>query len=322
MFLKDTRHHTYRFKHIGAIGGVVLLLTLVLAACGTGQQVATSNATPEPEEPDIIQTVGEPEPTPTVVVEGTVVPDVAEENQVTMPDTEMQLAMTEPATSLALINEDTQSYMSETLKVEGYLTELIGPRMVRLQESTDSDTPSILVILDNEEQVVTEDTISFVAGTVYQFDQDTMPQDYELDISSEQVSAFQGQPVIVAQRIWNAEGTAVANVTPADITSQPEVFIGNEVHMTGTISEVLSPQLLRLNSTGGEASDNVILVVMNEEQAQGSNLAEGTSIQIAGTVQTFVQSDIEQHSNAELSSDLYGQYENQPVIIASSITPL
>ncbi len=130
-----------------------------------------------------------------------------------------------------------------------------------------------------------------------------------------------------------------AGVTVSDLTQAPDQFVGQDVIVSGSIGEVLSPQAFAIGMQGGEgaegvdegaqgeSSGEVLVVASNEFPAilpQGSDeifeedVASGDFVQVAGFVVEFDVTAIEQEIGTDLPTDVE-RYNGQPVIIASAL---
>ncbi|MDB9528449.1 hypothetical protein PN498_20830 [Oscillatoria sp. CS-180] len=108
------------------------------------------------------------------------------------------------------------------------------------------------------------------------------------------------------------------NVTAEEVTGSVEDYIGQTVTVREEAEELVGEYAFLLDEDqlfGGER----ILVI----NASGEGLTlvegEGTDVQVTGEVREFVLADVEQEYDLELEPDLFGDYEEQPVIIAQSL---
>jgi hypothetical protein len=115
-------------------------------------------------------------------------------------------------------------------------------------------------------------------------------------------------------------------VTVSDLTEAPDQFVGQDVIVSGSIGEVLSPQAFAIGEEGGEGQE-VLVVASNEFPAilpQGAgeifeeDLASGDFVRVAGFVVEFDVAAIEQEIGTDLPSDVE-RFSGQPVIIASAL---
>jgi hypothetical protein len=110
------------------------------------------------------------------------------------------------------------------------------------------------------------------------------------------------------------EGT---EVELEDIADNPEEYLGQTVTVSGEVSEVLSPQVFRMNEGNLLDIGDEILVVHLPEQTPVV-MAEDAEIQVTGTVRSLIQAEIERDFDFGLDEDLYIEYENRPAIVATS----
>ncbi len=107
-------------------------------------------------------------------------------------------------------------------------------------------------------------------------------------------------------------------VTLDAIVARPQEFSGQQVTVRGTIGETLGPSVFRLNDTNAVSArtSNALLVITSK----GVNVPTQGNVAVTGTVHNFVLADIEQELGLDLQDDVYADYANQPVIIATSVT--
>ncbi len=116
-------------------------------------------------------------------------------------------------------------------------------------------------------------------------------------------------------------GTAGGLVTLSDVADNPDAYMGQTVTVNGEASEILGPQVFRMNEGNLLDIGDEILVVHTEDQAP-ADLAEDTNIRVTGTVRTFVEADIEQDFDFGFDEELYVEYENRVAIVADTVEPI
>ncbi len=275
----------------GVFGGRVVLaaglmvLVLLFSACGLGQNNAAQGDSPTPTPPDV---------------------PLEEQAMMEWPDTTMNDIMTDP-----------DAYQGEEVKLQGYITDLVGEQAFLFGEASVASENDMLVFLGNDEQVVTEDTTQHLIGTVRMFDEAVAG---ELGVSVEDAAFADvvGQPVLVAKLVWPVEGTDVADISVTDIVQDPAAFHGTDVHLSATVREVFGESIFRVSHT--EASDDEEILVVVANGSSQNEVREQSQVQIAGTVYTFVEADIQAYAGVDIPSSLLVEYENEPVIVATSVS--
>jgi hypothetical protein len=116
-------------------------------------------------------------------------------------------------------------------------------------------------------------------------------------------------------------GTADGFVSLSDVADDPAAYMGQTVTVAGEASEILGPQVFRMNEGNLLDIGDEILVVHTEDQAP-ADLAEDTNIRVTGTVRTFVEAEIEQDFDFDFDEDLYVEYEERVAIVADSVEPI
>lgn len=104
-------------------------------------------------------------------------------------------------------------------------------------------------------------------------------------------------------------------VDVAEITQNPEEYIGNSVLVRNDVLEIIGKRGLILDKDRVFIGDNILVINMSELPPTLSS--EGTpEVLIHGTVERLDLNDLEQKYNLNLDLNLYTQYRDRPVIIA------
>ncbi|MCZ7574564.1 MAG: hypothetical protein M5U01_38935 [Ardenticatenaceae bacterium] len=115
-----------------------------------------------------------------------------------------------------------------------------------------------------------------------------------------------------------ALGQPGGEVALTDITANPQRYYGQTVTVTGTVDVVLSPNAFTI------ARNNLLdlgeITVLSSTPRRALNAGE--RLQVTGIVRQFVRGEIERDLDFDLGEDLSAQFENKPVIIASSVQPV
>ena len=109
-----------------------------------------------------------------------------------------------------------------------------------------------------------------------------------------------------------------ANVTADEIADNTGEHIGEEVTIRSTVEKAVDDSAFLLkddNYFGGEG----ILVVNASGEAFVVPDVGDSEVQVTGKVESFAIATAPETYGVELSPELYGEYENKPVIVAESI---
>ncbi len=109
-------------------------------------------------------------------------------------------------------------------------------------------------------------------------------------------------------------------VTLSDVADNPEAYMGQTVMVTGEVSEILGPQVFRMNEGNLLDIGDEILIVHTAEQAP-ANLSEDVNIRVTGTVRSFVEAEVDRDFFG-FDDELYVEYENRVAIVADSVEPI
>lgn len=107
-------------------------------------------------------------------------------------------------------------------------------------------------------------------------------------------------------------------VSLTDITGNPEQFYGRRVTVTGNVNVILSPNAFTIAEVNLLDLGEITILSSTPRRA----LNEGEPLRVTGTVRQFVRAEIERDLDFDLDEDLAVQFEEKPVIVADSITPV
>ena len=119
-----------------------------------------------------------------------------------------------------------------------------------------------------------------------------------------------------------AEGISVAT-----IIDNPEEFYGNQVTVSGLVTQVVSPNALVIG--GGEfvGGDGLLIVGAQELPQIVEGVAEGDVVEIqqqdlvqaTGTLRQFNQEEITNEISYEFNDQLFTEFEGEPAVVASQV---
>jgi len=272
-----------------------LLLTLGLAACGDDSAGPEQGADIE----DVAQeapAVGEP------LVDGEPLEEegLAEEGLAEEPLEEEAIEADAPGrTGLAT---EAQSFVGQKVTVSATVSEMVSPAAFRIG-GEDFGGESLLVLsapaadftemgFDLNEQMVNDETVAQVTGTVRRFDIAGFEDEFGVDYDDALYTEFEGENVIVADRV--------------------STLTGQELTVAGEVESVLSTVAFRLAGVGWD-----VLVL----DAQQATVAESDYVQVTGTVRRFDLATLEQDLGSDLDDALYEDFEGDLVLVAQNVQP-
>jgi hypothetical protein len=121
------------------------------------------------------------------------------------------------------------------------------------------------------------------------------------------------------------QGVAVG--LPA-ILENPQRYYGQKMTLSGAVGQVIEPRAFvmvdRQRLQGGplsevELADRGVLVVHTDGSTP--NVAEPQNVRTTGTLQRFVIAAFEQQQGVNLDEELYGEYEDRPVLLVTRVLP-
>lgn len=108
-----------------------------------------------------------------------------------------------------------------------------------------------------------------------------------------------------------------SNVTIEDIAEEDNVALGEEVTVRGEVTEVEPGRSFVLQEEGLFEGDEVL--VINVSQQMLPEQQDDLELQVTGEKGMLILADVEQEYGLDLNPELYVDYENKPVIFASSM---
>jgi len=117
-------------------------------------------------------------------------------------------------------------------------------------------------------------------------------------------------------------------ITISEIQATPQNYIGQKVTVNGTVQQVLGTGVFTIAQTGGGGNAKPLIVFGSEKYTKDKDpVAQGRAVSVKGTVRLLNQQIYEQEARKEIGkqapawdSAMFGQYEGQPTIIASSVS--
>lgn len=189
------------------------------------------------------------------------------------------------------------SFVGRTVTVSAEVEEIVTPGVLRI-----GDEGSVLVFagdrdfedlgLQVTEDLVDEDVVVQVTGTVRQFLVESFESEFGVDYVDDDFDQYEGASVIVAERV-----TTLA---------------GEDMTIAGEVQEVVSPTAFRLQGFGWD------VVVIDPG---GVSLEDGDYVQVQGTVRRLRIADLQEELGVDLDEDAYEAYEGDLVLLAEAVVP-
>ena len=125
------------------------------------------------------------------------------------------------------------------------------------------------------------------------------------------VSVIAATPTIQAQE-------TDSNTTLEELEENAPDLIGEQVTVRGLIDEIEPGMSFTINEEGDVFADDEILVINVSGETFPQMAAEDIQMQVTGEVGQFVYADVNSLYDLDLDPDLYVDYEDRPVILATS----
>lgn len=108
------------------------------------------------------------------------------------------------------------------------------------------------------------------------------------------------------------------NVTTEELADDTNSYVGEEVTVRADVEEVVDETAFVMESEGFLNNERILVINASSEPFLIPDVGD-SQVQVTGEVETFSMATAAEEYNLTLDPDLYGEYESQPVIIASSL---
>lgn len=237
--------------------------------------------------------------------------------------------------SVSDVDDDAEAYLGNRVTVLGDVTEQLDERTFRLDDPALLGGDDILVFLRDPAMMAAVGDEILVTGEVREFNRDDMADEFGYAWDDAVFDGFAENTIIVAENIQVtsavdtaagvAEGVlggdrfAEDQIGISDIADDPEAYLGQQVSVNGEVSEVLGPNVIRMDEDNWLDIGDDLLVVLPEGVARPATLEDETNIVIEGTVRNFVLAEFERDYDFFSEPELYAEFENRPVIVADML---
>ncbi|MDX1994603.1 MAG: hypothetical protein SF029_19630 [bacterium] len=239
------------------------------------------------------------------------------------------------------VTDDPASYYGQTVTVEGLVTDFDGDSetlnensFVLREENELFGNESILVLvpaaLGYNLVDFPPDTRVVVTGTVQQFIQTDVETQFEFDLDDELYGQYEQQAVLIAEELAisarEVEDASLEAQMLDTVTDDPTVYYGESVTVEGLVSDLDADEettfengfvLREENEALG--NESILVLVPSEAGVEMMQFPADTRVHVTGTVQQFIQADIESEYGFDLDDELFANYEEQAVLIAESV---
>lgn len=175
--------------------------------------------------------------------------------------------------------------------------EVIGEGAVVLDAGDATDELLVLAAdgtfeaLESAEEIVDEERVLQVHGTVRRLDVAGLEEELGLDWDDDELEDWEGEAVLVADRL--------------------DTLAGESLTFAGDVTELLGTTAFRVAGSGWD------VVVLDAEQAE---VEVGDYVQVSGTVRQFELSAVEAEYGAELEEVVYEPFVGELVFVADTVT--
>jgi hypothetical protein len=115
---------------------------------------------------------------------------------------------------------------------------------------------------------------------------------------------------------YQDEPAGAGGATVEAISENPAQYAGQSVTVTGEIGERVSDSAVRLQ--GNDPAMAASLLVL-DNRGQPITVGEDEQVRVTGNVQMFQMAQAESQLGIDLDDARFGQYEGQPVLMATSV---
>jgi len=121
----------------------------------------------------------------------------------------------------------------------------------------------------------------------------------------------------------SGQDSPASPMTVAQLTGQPEEHYGEEVTVSGIVSERVGPNAFAIG--GDETFGGERLLVAGVQrldtivQGDAEKASEGDLVQVTGTFREFEEGEIGEQVDYGIDNEYFGDYEGEPAVLATSV---
>jgi hypothetical protein len=222
------------------------------------------------------------------------------------------------------IADDPDGFIGRWVSLGGEISRVVSPTAFLLGGDDFVGDDELLVVGANipavqekalERGPVAEDDIVGVIGPVREFELAAVERDLGTDLDDATFEPYEGRPFVLAQDVRvtprkpggdAAAGSDAAVVGVADIAADPGRFRGGTVTVTGTVSDALGPNVVRLD-------DALVVVGLAGPLADAD---DGDVLKVTGTVASLDASEVRARLERDLPNAVIEGLAGRAVLIA------
>ena len=222
------------------------------------------------------------------------------------------------------IADDPDGFIGRWVSVSGEISRVVSPTAFLLGGDEFVGDDELLVVGADIPAVqekalqrgpIAQDDIMGVIGPVREFELAAVERELGTDLDDATFEPYDGRPFVLAQDVHvtprkPAGGAAADNdaavVAVADIAADPSRFRGGTVTVTGTVSEALGPNVVRLD-------DALVVVGLDGAVADAD---DGDVLKVTGTVASLNASEIRARLGRDLPNAVIQGLAGRAVLIA------
>lgn len=199
-------------------------------------------------------------------------------------------------------NDPGAELLGQAVTVSGEISEIVDQGAFRIG-GDDLGGEAVTVVspmggfgdmgVDITEEMVANDTVLQVTGTVRQFNVAELEDEFGVDYDDERYEDVEGEAVIVADQVVTLPGETLT--------------------IAGRVSGLLSTVSFQLAGAGWT------VVVLDAQQAA---VEAGDYVQVQGTVRQLDVAELEEEFGTDLDDAVYEPYVGDLVLVAESVTPV
>lgn len=237
------------------------------------------------------------------------------------------------------ITDDPEQYYGSNATVFGEVNEVIGPGAFTIGGEDFIGGGELLVVSANdfalpegirdEDRGIREGDIVQVTGTVRESADEYIQEELEEDVDEGLFEDFEDGPALYANDIRLSPRLSelpAGAITVEGIAEHEDLYDGEQVNLNGEVAELVSSQSFFLSDVSEDNSFDVSerILVVAAADAVPETLAEDVPVDVTGTVRIINEDNeegaIEEAFGFDIEDGLFDGLEDEPVLIAKSIT--
>ncbi|MBE9098293.1 hypothetical protein [Vacuolonema iberomarrocanum] len=224
-------------------------------------------------------------------------------------------AETPQTTTHEVISDSIESFIGETVSVQGEVRERIDDASFLLEDERPFFGGEDIIVISVGEPITLlngDESDLYVTGEVRQLAIADFAREYGLQLNPDLYAEYENLPVIIAQSI-------IPLLSPGELTRDPERYYNQQVMVSGEVDDRVSSTVFTLDEEQVFGGEDLLVI----RQQTTIAIAEDEDVVVTGVLRPYVEAEFERDYdlNWDLSTQetLEAEYREKPVFVADDI---